>query len=162
MEAEFPPSEKFSDMAIEIVKVERTDARLEEACRRLMPQLSSRIVFDAERLRRVVESEQALLLAACDGERIAGLLTLVWYDAPSERKAWIEDVVVDEAARGLGAGRALVAEALREAVRAGASRVMLTSAPARKAARALYRKMGFEEAETSVFVHNTVRIWENS
>lgn len=86
--------------------------------------------------------------------RIVGVLTLVWYDAPSGRKAWIEDVVVDSAARGCGAGRALVEAAQRLACEIGADRLMLTSNPRRTAARALYRKCGFNEAETTVFVSN--------
>ena len=86
--------------------------------------------------------------------RIVGVLTLVWYDAPSGRKAWIEDVVVDSAARGCGAGRALVEAAQCLAREIGADRLMLTSNPRRTAARALYRKCGFNEAETTVFVSN--------
>ncbi len=82
-------------------------------------------------------------------------LTLAWYDAPSGRKAWIEDVVVDGAARGCGAGDALVRAAVEHAARIGAGKVMLTSNPAREAARALYRKVGFEEVETTVFAFKT-------
>ncbi len=83
--------------------------------------------------------------------------TLVWYDVPSGRKAWVEDVVVDAAARGCGAGEALVKAATEHAARIGAAKVMLTSNPAREAARALYRKIGFEEAGTTVFVFKTDR-----
>ena len=76
--------------------------------------------------------------------------------APSSgRKAWIEDVVVDAEVRGTGAGRALVAAALEHAAVVGAGEVLLTSNPAREAARALYRKMGFEEAATTVFAIKT-------
>jgi len=98
----------------------------------------------------------ALFAARLDG-RIAGVLTLVWYDVPSGRKAWVEDVVVDAAARGCGAGEALVKAGTEHAARIGAAKVMLTSNPAREAARALYRKIGFEEAGTTVFVFKTDR-----
>ena len=93
--------------------------------------------------------------AAEAGGCVRGLLTLVWYDVPSGRKAWIEDVVVDAEVRGTGAGRALVAAALEHAAVVGAGEVLLTSNPAREAARALYRKMGFEEAATTVFAIKT-------
>ena len=63
--------------------------------------------------------------------------------------------MVDASARGAGVGEALVRAALERAAREGVERVMLTSRPARRAARALYRKVGFEEAETSVFVRRT-------
>ena len=58
---------------------------------------------------------------------------------------------------GRGAGEALVKAATEHAARIGAAKVMLTSNPAREAARALYRKIGFEEAGTTVFVFKTDR-----
>ena len=102
-------------------------------------------------LRRLCASPAAALLVARQDGHIVGMLTLAWYDAPSGRKAWIEDVVVDAAARGSGAGEALVRAALERARREEADCVMLTSSAARTAARSLYRKVGFVEAETSVF-----------
>ena len=141
-------------MTVEIRRITQVSDALEEAFARLMPQLSPRLGAPSrEALRRVAGSETGALLAAVAGERIVGVLTLAWYDAPSGRKAWIEDVVVDGAARGCGAGDALVRAAVEHAARIGAG--MLTSNPAREAARALYRKVGFEEVETTVFAFKT-------
>ena len=143
-------------MTVEIRRITQVSDALEEAFARLMPQLSPRVGAPSrEELRRVAGSETGELLAAVAGERIVGVLTLAWYDAPSGRKAWIEDVVVDGAARGCGAGDALVRAAVEHAARIGAGKVMLTSNPAREAARALYRKVGFEEVETTVFAFKT-------
>ena len=143
-------------MTIEIRQITQVSDALEEAFARLMPQLSPRLGAPSrEELRRVAGSETGELLAAVAGERIVGVLTLAWYDAPSGRKAWIEDVVVDGAARGCGAGDALVRAAVEHAARIGAGKVMLTSNPAREAARALYRTVGFEEVETTVFSFKT-------
>lgn len=143
-------------MTVEIRRITEVSDALEEAFARLMPQLSPRLGAPSrEELRRVAGSETGELLAAVAGERIVGVLTLAWYDAPSGRKAWIEDVVVDGAARGCGAGDALVRAAVAHAARIGAGKVMLTSNPAREAARALYRKVGFEEVETTVFAFKT-------
>ena len=143
-------------MTVEIRRITQVSDALEEAFARLMPQLSPRLGAPSrEGLRRVAGSETGELLAAVAGERIVGVLTLAWYDAPSGRKAWIEDVVVDGAARGCGAGDALVRAAVEHAARIGAGKVMLTSNPAREAARALYRKVGFEEVETTVFAFKT-------
>ena len=143
-------------MTVEIRRITQVSDALEEAFARLMPQLSPRLGAPSrEVLRRVAGSETGELLAAVAGERIVGVLTLAWYDAPSGRKAWIEDVVVDGAARGCGAGDALVRAAVEHAARLGAGKVMLTSNPAREAARALYRKVGFEEVETTVFAFKT-------
>lgn len=123
-----------------------------EAVARLMPQLSAHLgAPSAGLLRRLCASPAAALLVERQDGRIVGMLTLAWYDAPSGRKAWIEDVVVDAAARGSGAGEALVRAALERARREEADCVMLTSSAARTAARSLYRKVGFVEAETSVF-----------
>lgn len=143
-------------MTVEIRRITQVSDALEEAFARLMPQLSPRLGAPSrEVLRRVAGSETGELLAAVAGERIVGVLTLAWYDAPSGRKAWIEDVVGDGAARGCGAGDALVRAAVEHAARIGAGKVMLTSNPAREAARALYRKVGFEEVETTVFAFKT-------
>ena len=143
-------------MTVEIRRITQVSDALEEAFARLMPQLSPRLGAPSrEVLRRVAGSETGALLAAVAGERSVGVLTLAWYDAPSGRKAWIEDVVVDGAARGCGAGDALVRAAVEHAARIGAGKVMLTSNPAREAARALYRKVGFEEVETTVFAFKT-------
>ena len=156
-------------------RVKEFSAELEEAFCRLLPQLSPRLAAPSEeRMRQLLAHPTTALFIARAAEaaitagpattsgadvpaahgRIVGVLTLVWYDAPSGRKAWIEDVVVASAARGCGAGHALVEAAQRLARELGADRLMLTSNPRRTAARALYRKCGFNEAETTVFVSN--------
>jgi ribosomal protein S18 acetylase RimI-like enzyme len=78
-------------------------------------------------------------------------LTLVIFRTPTGARAWIEDVVVDESARGQGAGEALVAEAIRLASDAGARTVDLTSRPSRESANRLYEKIGFQARETNVY-----------
>jgi ribosomal protein S18 acetylase RimI-like enzyme len=83
-----------------------------------------------------------ILLARCDGA-IAGMLTLAMFPIPTGLRAWIEDVVVDEAFRGRGAGQELTAAALRIAEAAGARTVDLTSRPSREAAGRLYERAGF-------------------
>lgn len=139
-------------MTIEIRQITQVSDALEEAFARLMPQLSPRLGAPSrEELRRVAGSETGELLAAVAGERIVGVLTLAWYDAPSGRKAWIEDVVVDAATRGRGIGEALVREALALARREGVARVMLTSNATRRAAHRLYERMGFVRYETDCF-----------
>lgn len=146
-------------MKLEVRQVTEVTDSLLEAFGRLMPQLSPRLEAPSgERLRAVAANPSAALFTAESGGAVVGALTLVWYDVPSGRKAWIEDVVVDAARRGAGIGEALVREALSRAAAAGVPRVMLTSSAARRAARALYRKVGFEEAETAVFARKTDRI----
>ena len=120
---------------------------LAEAFARLLPQLSER-----EAVARIVASPATRqLVAAAEDGRIVGLLSVALYDVPSGRKAWIEDVVVDAAARGRGIGEALVREALALARREGVARVMLTSNATRRAAHRLYERMGFVRYETDCF-----------
>ena len=70
---------------------------------------------------------------------------------PTGLRAWIEDVVVDEAARGQGAGSQLVEAAVTHAVYLGARTVDLTSRPSREAANRLYQRSGFSLRETNVY-----------
>ena len=108
--------------------------------------------FDEERLGRIVATPDAhLLLAETADGRIVGMLSVALYDVPSGRKAWIEDVVVDAAARGAGVGERLVREALTLARREGAVKVLLTSNAARQAAHRLYERVGFVRYDTDVF-----------
>ena len=96
-------------MKLEVRQVTQVTDSLLEAFGRLMPQLSPRLEAPSgERLRAVAAGPSAALFTAESGGAVVGVLTLVWYDVPSGRKAWIEDVVVDAAARGMGAGEALV------------------------------------------------------
>ena len=138
------------------VTVERAvvaDAELVAAVRRLLPQLSETAPPpEAYDLESIVTSPATSIFVARDAEReIVGMLTLALFRLPSGVRAWIEDVVVDEAARRLGAGRALVEAALALAADSGAVTVDLTSRPSRESARRLYETMGFEERTTTVF-----------
>ena len=73
------------------------------------------------------------------------------YPLPTGLKAWIDDVVVDEAARGRGVGEALNRAALDEARRRGAKEVDLTSRPDREAANRLYHASGSSHRDTNVY-----------
>src|SRR5262245_39111901 len=104
-------------------------------------------------MREILAAPSTTVLLARDlraGRRIVGMLTLVVFRIPTGVRAWIEDVVVDEAARGRGVGEALTLAAVELARSAGARSVELTSRPTREAANRLYRRLGFEERETNV------------
>ena len=122
------------------------------AVNRLLVQLSSSpVVFTSDSLKDIVESSSShLFFAECDGD-VAGMLTLGGYLAPTGRKLWIEDVVVDEAMRGRSLGRMLVEHAIGFAKELGKSTLMLTSRPSRIAANSLYRSCGFEPKETNMY-----------
>jgi ribosomal protein S18 acetylase RimI-like enzyme len=142
-------------MAIAVEVALRPDGELAAALARLVPQLSSSsAVPDQDQLRRIVEFPGNRLLVARDRGGIVGMLTLVMFPIPTGLRARIEDVVVDQAARGRGVGEALIREALRLAAASGARSVDLTSRPSREDAIRLYRRLGFEERASRVFRHN--------
>jgi ribosomal protein S18 acetylase RimI-like enzyme len=120
---------------------------------RLIPQLSqSNPPPSVDELREIVESPATELLIAYDDDgAVIGSLTLVLFRIPTAVRAWIEDVVVDESARGQGVGAALNRAALDRARDAGAITVDLTSRPTREAANRLYEKLGFTRRETNVW-----------
>jgi ribosomal protein S18 acetylase RimI-like enzyme len=119
---------------------------------RLVPQLSrssptpSRAVLE----RIVADGATTLFVARRDGVTV-GMLTLAAFQIPTGVRAWIEDVVVDEAARGAGVAAALVQAALDHSAALGARTVDLTSRPDREAANRLYLRMGFETRQTNVY-----------
>jgi len=127
---------------------------LREAFDRLVPQLSSSNPPPSdEELRHIIDSPASILLIARDDDtgRILGSLTLVVFLIPTGIRAWIEDVVVDEAARGRGVGEALNRHALDRARAEGAKTIDLTSRPTREAANRLYLRLGFVPRETNIY-----------
>lgn len=119
---------------------------------RLIPQLSSSNPPPTlAELSVIVDNDSCDVLIARDGEKIVGSLTLVVFPIPTGVRAWIEDVVVDEAARGKGVGEALNTFALQRARERGAKTVDLTSRPSREAANRLYQRLGFVARETNVY-----------
>ena len=122
------------------------------ALARLLPQLAPGRAPPTRRDVTEIVDGQTLLVARDDGGAIVGTLTLVRYRAPSGLRARIEDVIVDAAARGHGIGEALTREAMRLAADARVRTVELTSAPARESANRLYRRLGFEQRATNVYV----------
>ena len=139
-------------MGVEIVRIETVTDDLVAAFARLIPQLSSSSAPPtADELSDIFATTDTVLFVARLDGGIVGSLTLVFYRIPTGLKAWIEDVVVDEDARGSGIGEALSRGAIDEARRRGAKNVSLTSRPSREAANRLYRGIGFEQYETNLY-----------
>jgi ribosomal protein S18 acetylase RimI-like enzyme len=138
--------------AIEVAPVASASQEVLDACHRLIPQLSSSSTpVTLPELKEMVASESTVLFAATKDGAIVGLLTLATFRIPTGMRAWIEDVVVDESARGHGVGEALNHAAINEARRRGAKTVDLTSRPSREAANRLYQRIGFVARDTNVY-----------
>src|SRR5436305_15016979 len=132
--------------------VHQVTDELVDAFARLVPQLSATTGPPGRKaLEEIVGSSAITLLVARTEGTIVGTLILAMFPIPTGFRAWIEDVVLDEAARGKGVGEALTNEAISLARAAGARTVDLTSRPARQAAGRLYQRAGFEERDTRVY-----------
>ena len=141
----------MADVSIE--QATEATPELLAALNHLIPQLSrSAPPLDEAALKEIVGSSGNVLLIARDADgSIVGTMTLVLFRIPTGVRAWIEDVVVDEAANNRGIGKALNREALRRAAAAGARSVDLTSSPRREAANHVYQQLGFKRRETNVY-----------
>jgi ribosomal protein S18 acetylase RimI-like enzyme len=139
-------------MAVIVEEVTAVNDELLEAMARLVPQLSKSSPPPNDReLAAIVTSRASVLFVARDEGKIVGSLTLVLFRIPTGMRAWIEDVVVDDSARGKGVGGSLNDAAIDHARRAGAKTVDLTSRPSREAANRLYQKLGFKQRDTNVY-----------
>jgi ribosomal protein S18 acetylase RimI-like enzyme len=143
---------RLDDVVIAVEAAGSVDEDLVAALGALIPQLSSSSPAPSpEALRRIVTDPGTTLYVARDDGRVVGMLTLVTFEIPTAVRAWIEDVVVDEAARGQGVAAALVQAAIDGAVARGARTIDLTSRPDREEANRLYLRMGFETRVTNVY-----------
>ena len=124
-----------------------------DAMERLVPQLSrsNPPPTTAELDELVASPATDLFLAVADDGTIVGMATLVTFRIPTGMRAWIEDVVVDQAAGRQGIGRALTEAMVDRARERRCVTVDLTSRPSREAARRLYERAGFVARETNVY-----------
>jgi ribosomal protein S18 acetylase RimI-like enzyme len=140
---------------LQITRLLEVTPELLAACQRLIPQLSPTAPLPTPAdLTALLTAPGVVQLAAVHvdfGLQIIGLATLILYRVPTGLRGYIEDVIVDEQARGRGIGEALTQACLDHAKAAGAPQVGLTSSPQRQAANRLYQRMGFELRHTNVY-----------
>jgi ribosomal protein S18 acetylase RimI-like enzyme len=138
--------------AVQVEVLDQVTGEVVEAFARLLPQLSSSAPpLDRAALDALVGCPANTVLIARSQGTISGTLTLVMFPLPTGLRAWIEDVVVDESARGQGIGELLTREALQRAREAGARTVDLTSRPSRVAAGRLYERLGFTVRDSRLY-----------
>src|SRR5512147_727797 len=98
-------------MQIEIVT--RADKELYEAFQRLVPQLTTNNSPPSlNDLSALIRDASSTLIVARTERGIVGALTLTVYRVPTGVRSIIEDVIVDESARGQGIGEALMKRAV--------------------------------------------------
>jgi ribosomal protein S18 acetylase RimI-like enzyme len=141
-------------MAVTVSLADPADAEaLTDALVGLVPQLSrSNPPPSLEQVALILAHEAISQFVARDDDgRIVGVSTLAVVPIPTGQRAWIEDVIVDEASNGQGIGRLLTEAMIERARQLGCVTVDLTSRPSREAANHLYKKVGFQERETNVY-----------
>lgn len=116
----------------------------------LLPQLSRTAGFDSERMLALIDSPSTDLFLARGSGRILGMATLAAVPLVSGWHATVEDVVVDEDARGRGIARLLLEAIIDETTRRGIPTLDLTSRPSRESALRLYESVGFVRRNTNV------------
>lgn len=104
-------------------------------------------------LTEICASPTTILLVAREKEKkaLVGMITIAVYRIPYVKKAYIDDLVVDEEYRGLGIGSSLLNKAIMLAKAKEASYVDFTSRPRRDKSNKLYEKLGFIKRETNVY-----------
>ena len=140
-------------MSEKIVEIKKYSPEIYQlVCRLLSQLLPNREVLSEKAFRAVLDSERTHLFVLQDAEGTSvAMLSVGIYRTPSGCKAWIEDVVVDDAYRGHGYGKKIVAHAIGFSRDSGANTISLTTNPSRIAANHLYPLLGFEKYETNVY-----------
>jgi GNAT superfamily N-acetyltransferase len=139
-------------MRIEAVREATTE--VEQALARLLPQLNPTLpVPTMQRLQALMADPAVTVLVARDGDKIVATATVIVYTTPFWIKARLDEVVVDQSARGKGVGEAIVQACLAVARERGAQVAELQSGrgPARDVANRLYRRIGFQLRDSNLY-----------
>lgn len=138
---------------IHISRVTQASQELVEVFEKLIPQLSQRKPPSLDELTSLINSQSVVLIARYpeSSSSVVGSGTLAVFPVPTGLRGHIEDVVVDQSARGNGIGEAIVSDLLIKARELGIQGVSLTCNPTREAANRMYLNMGFQLRETNVY-----------
>jgi ribosomal protein S18 acetylase RimI-like enzyme len=139
---------------IHIDRVHEISDELAEIIDGLVLQLTGSHGPSRDELKELISSPASILLIArFPGENgpVVGMATLAFVRTPTGLHARLEDVVVDQTARGQGIGEALTREVIRLARASRANYLALTSNPRREAANRLYQRLGFSRHETNAY-----------
>lgn len=144
---------------IHISQVTHATQELVEVFEKLIPQLSQRRPPSLDELTALIDSRSIVLIARFpdSSSPVVGSGTLAVFPVPTGLRGHIEDVVVDQSARGNGIGEAIVSDLLTKARELGIEGVSLTCNPIREAANKMYQKMGFRLRETNVYWYDLMQ-----
>ena len=136
---------------VEIKQIKEITPDIVSAFSRLMPQLAPHLKApQMEDLSHIVNDKNKYIFIASNPQ-IVGTITLVIVKIPSGTRAWIEDVIVDQHARGQSIGEKMLLHVIEFAKKLNVASINHTSSPSRIAANKLYQKLGFNLRETNVY-----------
>ncbi len=140
---------------IDIIEVTSYSESVLDDVNKLLKQLTkSPLNFSSKMFKEMLLSENSTLIVARDNSqagKIIGTLSFATFRVPTGLNFRIEDVVVDQTARGKGVGRKLMVYAIKEAQIRGTDKIDLTSSTVRIAANQLYVSLGFKLKKTNVY-----------
>lgn len=138
---------------MKIQEVSNFDSQILESINKFISQLTgeSSLVSRHQVEEIIADINSHLFFAINDQGEYMGMISVGFYISPTGKKAWIEDVVVDNLYRGQGIGKKLMEFAIQFTREQKAASLMLTSNPSRLSANELYKKIGFKLKETNVY-----------
>ena len=140
-----------NDIVIE--RVTEFSSEVADAVRNLVKQLVSNYKpFTDDEFKEMLYSPSFLFIAReRSSKKIAGVIILTIFRIPDTKKAYIDDVIVDEHFRGRGIATLLFEKVIAVAKEHNAAYIALTSNPKRAAGIHLYEKLGFKKRDTNVY-----------
>jgi ribosomal protein S18 acetylase RimI-like enzyme len=139
---------------IAVLGADETAASVADLARLLAQVSSSAPPLSAARLAEVLRTPSTTVLVARLDGHIVGMALLLTLTTLTGEAGYVEEVVVDHAARGQHVSSALMRELLALARRKGLRFVELTTRPSRQAANGLYQSTGFVRRETNCYRHD--------
>lgn len=140
---------------LEISVLADADAGTVEVLGQLLAQVSSGGArLNGERVREVLRTPSTTILVARLDGKIVGMALLLTLTTLARTTGYVEEVVVDQSARGQHVSTALMTALLDLAVTKGIEFVDLTSRPSRTVANGLYQSLGFKLRKTNCYRHD--------
>jgi ribosomal protein S18 acetylase RimI-like enzyme len=109
--------------------------------------------FTHDSLREIISSPQSYLFIAIHvpTKEVAGMIMEIIYRIPYTKKAYVEDLFVDEKFRKMGIATRLFQKVVATARENKAAYIDFTSKPYRVEGNSLYDKLGFKKRDTNVY-----------
>lgn len=109
--------------------------------------------FTDANFQEMIQNPSSYLFVARDvvNKKIAGMVMVMIYRIPDSKKAYVDDLVVDEHFRNRGIATMLFDKVIATAREEHVSYIELTSNPDRVKGTPIYEKLGFQKRETNVY-----------